>query len=57
MSCSKTCKGSFLYFREGFLTSVAKSLKKVGREHLGPTSAEIENLEDSMRKVNTILLS
>ena len=41
---------AFLFFyREGFLSTVAKSIKRVGAS--ASMSSEHENLEESMRKV------
>lgn len=43
------------YFRDGFLSTVAKSIKRVGAVGSLSTSMEHENLEESMRKVRFLI--
>ena len=58
LSCEILCskRNSNFHFREGFLSSVAKSLqKKVAGGSLSPGNlslSEAESLEESMKKVN-----
>ena len=49
--CIFLCHWSLMFCREGFFTSVTKSLKRVSGSSSLNTSTEAESLENSMRKV------